>query len=135
MSSNTSSHCHGVGKREFCGLSKHENALLSLTEDRVHAIPGVLLLWQSRHAWPSADTWERATVISEKLKSYPQLPSCLWLRNCTSNAIITGNPAALVRQSLALAAGSQFNKWRSRNSVSARASETAVLSSDVCSHV
>jgi len=69
------------------------------------------------------------------LQSYPQLPSCIWLRNCTSNVIITGNPGALIRSSLTFAVGTQFNKWRSRNSVSARASETAVLSSDVCSQV
>ena len=68
-------------------------------------------------------------------QSYPQLPSCMRLRNCTSNVIIIGKPGALVRSSLALAAASQLNKCRSRNSVSALASETAVLSSDECSQV
>jgi hypothetical protein len=65
----------------------------------------------------------------------PQLLSSMCLRNCTSIVMSTGNPGALVRSALALAAGSQFNKWRFRNSVSALASETAVLSSDVCSRV
>ncbi len=116
-------------------------------------MPGVLLLWQSRHAWPSADgtsncnqqEWEKTEHSCKAhgnlrsttflLQSYPQLPSCLWPRNCTSSVINAGNPGALIRSSLTLAVGTQFNKWRSRNSVSARASEMAVVSSDACSQV
>ena len=36
---------------------------------------------------------------------------------------------------LGLCVGTQFNRWRSRNSVSARASETAVAFSDAFSRV
>lgn len=48
------------------------------------------------------------TVVYQRL-------SCMCLTNRTSIVMSTGKPGALVRSSLVLAAGSQFNKWRSRN--------------------
>jgi hypothetical protein len=83
----------------------------------------------------SGDTERMGPPLDNNVQSYPQRPSCLWLRNCTSSVIITGNPGAQVRSNLGLAAGSQFNKWRSRNSDSARAREMAVLASHECSQV
>src|SRR5271157_3809677 len=69
------------------------------------------------------------------LQSHIQLLWCLWLRNCMSSVIKIGKPGAPARSSLAFAVGIQFRTWRSRNSASARASETAVPSSDAFSDV